>query len=179
MAPAFPIWKTAGIEESRDMAAQIGKLSLIAIGAALGAGAVCASVLTTNSETLLRSSFSTALGTEATPPQRLAKVVPLAGTEDYWLSAMRADGGTPVTKTVSVGDTITMSLGGTERKLEVAAVSEVMPNITEIDTTTGPSRFVLVTAKDQHNADARAIRFVMEIQAAPAGLVAQQAERAL
>ncbi len=161
------------------MTAKSGRLSVLAMGAVIGAGAALLPVLMTNSEALLRSSFSTALSTPAGTPQRFAKSVPLSGSEDYWLSAMRADGGLPVTKTVSVGDTITMTLGGLERKLEVASVSEVTPNITEIDTTTGSRRFVLVTAKDQGNADASAIRFVMEIEAAPAGVVAQQAARAL
>jgi hypothetical protein len=161
------------------MTAKFGSLSVLALGAAIGAGAAFLPVLTTNSEALLRSSFSSALGIQASTPQRLAKSVPLAGSEDFWLSAVRSEGGLPVTKTVAIGDTITITLAGTERKLEVASVSEVTPNITEIDTTTGSSRFVLVTAKDQFNAGARAIRFVMEIEAAPAGLVTQQAERAL
>lgn len=163
------------------MAAKISNRSMapIATGAAalviLGAGAF----LTTNSETLLRTSFSTALGTPPAAAQRIAKAPPISGSEDFWLSAMRAEGGAPITKTVSVGDRISMSLGGTERTLEVAGVAEFTPKVTEIDTTQGPSRFVLVTAKDSANAAARPIRFVMEIEAGPAQVIAGARARAL
>ena len=146
---------------------------------ALGATAFGGSIVSTSSEALLRSSFSTALGDPLIKPSRLAKAVPVAGTEEYWLTAMRQEGGAPVTKAVSVGDHISLSLGGHERKLEVASVSAFAPSVTEIDTTAGASHFVLVTARDSGNAAALPIRFVMELANAAAAVADTKPARAL
>ena len=88
------------------------------------------------------------------------------------LSALRLDGQAPLTKTVAIGDRITMTLGGVERQLDVAAVSEFEPKITTIDTASQSTRFVLVTARDNRDTTSRPIRFVMEIENAntPLGL---------
>ncbi len=173
------------------MPARFSTPSMTSLAASAAALAVLGSgtFLATSSETLLRTSFSTALGTSVAAPQRVAKTVPLAGSEEYWLSAMRAGSGAPVTKAVAIGDRISMRLGGEERTLEVASVAEFTPKFTEIDTTPGPSRFVLVTAKDMAkdkdmakgtgNTPARPIRFVMEIEAAPAQIVAGQPAQSL
>ena len=67
---------------------------------------------------------------------------------------MRRDGNAPVTKTISVGDQISLSLGGERRTLEVATVADFAPQITEIDTSAGPSHFVLVTARDVNDVSA-------------------------
>lgn len=133
----------------------------------------------TSSETLLRKSFTAALDTPDATPQRLAGPVQISGSEDFWLSAMRHDGRTPVTKTVSIGDQISLSLGGERRTLEVASVAEVAPQVTEIDTGPGASRFVLVTARDTAKTSATPIRFVMEIDAGPVVAVPVASNRAL
>ena len=152
-------------------------VTLAGVGAA---AAICGgAMVSTSSEALLRSSFSAALGDTAPAQQRFAKATPVAGSEDYWLSAMRQEGGTPLTKTVSVGDHISLSLGGHDRQLDVSAVSEFAPTITEIDTSAGPNRFVLVTARDAGRADARPIRFVMEIEQTTAPLSGTKTARAL
>ena len=121
-----------------------------------------------SSESVLRSSFQTALNdrAEATPAKQVAaatSAAPISGSEDFWLSAMR-DGTAPVTKAISVGDQISLDLGGTRRTLEVSTVSDFAPQITQIDTSIAPSHLVLVTARDLSDSSARPIRFVMEIQ---------------
>ena len=135
---------------------------------ALGGALVGAS----NSENLLRSSFDQAIRNSAEAPvtqeARIpAAVSPVSGSEEFWLTALAHDGGQPVSKSVTIGDRISMSLGGVEKSLEVASVSEFDPKITEIDTRTRSVRLVLVTARDTADSRARPIRFVMELETAP------------
>ena len=135
---------------------------------ALGGALVGAS----NSENLLRSSFDQAIRNSAEAPVTQAAripaaVSPVSGSEEFWLTALAHDGGQPVSKSVTIGDRISMSLGGVEKSLEVASVSEFDPKITEIDTRTRSVRLVLVTARDTADSRARPIRFVMELETAP------------
>lgn len=144
------------------------------VALAASAAAIAGVVLqTATSETAIRKSFTAALETAPT------KAAPLVGTEEYWLSALRPDGPAPVTKTVAVGDRITMTLSGEERTFLVASVAEFSPEITAVDTSSTPSRFVLVTAKDAKNGSAKPIRFVMEIEGAPATVATRRTDRAL
>lgn len=132
-------------------------------------------VTSTTSETALRKSFSAAIEAEPSAPvERVAKAVPQAGSEDYWLNALRRDGNSPVTKTVAIGEKISMSLGGEQRTFEVASVAEFKPEITAVDTATAPTYFVLVTAKDVAKPASRPIRFVMEIEGTPAVIAGTQ-----
>jgi hypothetical protein len=140
-------------------------LGLIVGTAVFGAATA---LLFTSSETVLRSSFKVALDHHALNTAIPAKDVadasaPVSGSEDFWLSAMR-DGSAPITKTVSVGDQISMNLGGVHRTLEVSTVSDFAPEITQTNTSSAPSHFVLVTARDLKDASQRPVRFVMEIQ---------------
>lgn len=152
-------------------------LSTVTLGA-LSASALLASgiIFTSNSETVVRNSFSVALnGAPTVSPARVAKSVPVAGTEEYWLTAMARDGGLPLTKAVAIGDQIGLTVRGEQRRLEVSSVSEFAPAVTEIDTRTAPSRLVLVTARDTRDKDARPVRFVMEIEQNVPGVTAQTA----
>ena len=120
-----------------------------------------------SSENLLRSSFGSALHTAAIDIQSRGlgpKTVPMAGSEEFWLSALQHDGPAPLTKTVAVGDRITMTLGGIERHFEIANVAEFEPKFTAVNTTPDATRFVLITARDTRDATARPVRFAVEIQ---------------
>jgi hypothetical protein len=149
----------------------LGSLSAVAALSASG-------VLATSSESVLRTSFSTALETAASD-QQIAKSAPVAGTEEYWLTADKADGSLAATKTVSVGDRIDLTLGGQDRQLEVAEVSDYAPKAAGSSIGAagrlGQNRFVLVTARETGNKDARSIRFVMEIEQKPVTAVGGQA----
>ncbi|MES1179942.1 MAG: hypothetical protein ABUL43_01975, partial [Hyphomicrobium sp.] len=72
-----------------------------------------------------------------------------------------------------------LNLGGVHRTLEVATVSAFSPQITQIDTSAGPSHFVLVTPHDLNDTAARPIRFVMEIQQGGAPVLAGRGGRTL
>jgi hypothetical protein len=130
---------------------------------ALAAGAL----FFVSSEANLRSSFQTALDSRVSQPAKeiasAAAAQPISGSEDFWLSAMR-DGSAPVLKTISVGDQISLDLGGIHRTLEVSTVSDFTPQITQIDTSNAPNHLVLVTAHDVNDPAIRPVRFVMEIQ---------------
>jgi len=149
----------------------------------LSAGAMVAvlagALFVASSESVLRSSFATALTRTNLPVKETASAAPISGSEDFWLSAMRRDGNVPVTKTVSVGDQISLSLGGERRTLEVSTVSDFAPQSTKIDTSAGPTHYVLVTARDVKDTAARPVRFVMEFEQSAAPLVAGRGGRTL
>jgi hypothetical protein len=131
--------------------------------------AAAAAVLTQSSETLLRSSFARALapsaGDQLPAVQASASVAgPIAGTEEFWLSAMGRDtiktsGKAPG---VSLGDSIILTLDGKERSYRVTSVSDISP-VTHIDTRARVERVLLITAKDTADALARPIRFVIDL----------------
>jgi hypothetical protein len=139
--------------------------------------------VTTSSETVVRNGFSLALSRFPAPDavsQNLAsRSTPVEGTEEYWLTAMRPEGSLPVTKTIAIGDHMDLSFAGKNIQLEVADVSEFAPKVTEIDTRSIQTRFVLVTARDVSNKDARPVRFVMEVERAPAAAANAQTARTL
>ena len=145
----------------------IARPAWIALTAGTAVTIAAAALFFASSETVLRSSFQTALENHAVAPhiKDIASVAqpPVVGSEDFWLSSMR-DGATPSTKTIAVGDQISLDLGGVHRTLEVATVSDFAPQMTQIDTSNAPNHLVLVTAHDLNDASARPVRFVMEIQ---------------
>ena len=149
--------------------------TLTLAGLATTAALAASAVVSTSSETVLRNSFTTALGGSVTAGQQVAKSAPVAGSEDFWLTASRSEGSLAVTKTVSVGDHIALTLGGQNRQLEVAAVSDYAPATTEIDTRSSTGHFVLVTARDTASNTASSIRFVMEIEQKPVTAIGDQA----
>ena len=151
----------------------------LGLTAGAAVAAIAGALFFANSETVLRKSFQTALNKTSIEAKQVASAnAPISGSEDFWLTAMR-DGTAPVTKTISVGDQISMNLGGVRRTLEVATVADFSPQITQIDTSSGPSHLVLVTARDLGDTAARPIRFVMEIQQGGAPVVAGRTGRPL
>lgn len=148
-------------------------------------GLSVAALSPSSSENLLRSTFKSALADLGAAQTQIApaKIVPQAGTEDFWLSAMqpvmRNASSAPLTKTVSVGDRVTMTISGVERHLEISNVAEFEPKVTAVDTTPDVTRFVLVTARDSSDAKARPIRFAIEIQPGAAPLPGTKTARAL
>jgi len=72
-----------------------------------------------------------------------------------------------------------VAVGGERRSLQVATVADFAPQITEIDTSAGPSHFVLVTARDVNDATAPPVRFVMQFEQRVAPVVAGRSGRTL
>jgi hypothetical protein len=165
--------------EVRSMAKQGMRAFWVGLSAGAAVAGLAAAPFFASSESFLRSSFSTALTRAEQPAKAVASTAPVSGTEEYWLSEMRRDGIGPMTKTVSVGDRITLSLGGDRRTLEVASVTDFAPQITEIDTSAKPSRFVLVTARDVSDPAARPVRFIMELEQGSVPVVTGRGGRTL
>lgn len=151
----------------------------LGLSAGTAVAVLAAGLFLISSETVLRSSFSTALGHASVSAKEVASAAPVSGSEEFWLSAMRGDNNAPVTKTINVGDRIALSLGGERRSLQVATVADFAPQITEIDTSAGPSHFVLVTAHDVNDATAPPVRFVMQFEQRVAPVVAGRSGRTL
>ena len=137
-----------------------------------------AGVLTQSSETLLRSSFQRALGPTSSPlaTAEAGQKAPVAGTEEFWLTAMGRDAS--VTRGVSLGDRITLTLDGKERSFRVTSVSDISPAATHIDTHPRTDRLILVTAKDTADALSRPIRFVIDLGDTSAGVLTPGPARA-
>lgn len=130
------------------------------------------------SESVLRASFANAIegsrvANAATRPG------PVSGSEEYWLNDANRTARAELKKAVSVGDTISLDLGGEHRTLQISKISEYTPHVTEIDTSTHPTRFVMVTARDSADPAARPVRLVMEIGQPAASITALRSGRAL
>jgi hypothetical protein len=153
----------------------------LGLSAGTAVAALVAGLFLMSSEAVLRSSFATALTETHTsaPSKQVASAAPISGSEEFWLTAMRRDGNTPVTKTINIGDKISLSLGGEQRTLSVASVADFSPQITEIDTSAGPSHFVLVTARDVNDRSAPPVRFIMELEQSVAPVVSGHSGRTL
>lgn len=136
--------------------------------------ALTAMSLMASSENVLRSGFATALTQPGFQIDRhIASAAPISGSEEFWLTAMRRDesGSVPVSKTIAIGDQLSMTLAGRQRTFEVSTVKDFAPKMTEINTSAGPTHFVLVTARDSSDRTARPVRFIMELDQGDAPLV--------
>jgi hypothetical protein len=153
----------------------VARRSWVVVSAGAAMAFTAGSFFFASSETVLRSSFQTALENRVTTSTHdvasTAATQPISGSEDFWLSAMR-DGTAPVTKTIAVGDQISLNLAGVRRNYEVSTVADFSPQMTQIDTSAAPSHLVLVTARDLTDTAARPVRFVMEIQQGNAPVIA-------
>lgn len=132
-------------------------------GLTAGGGALMAS----NSETILRQSFAAAIAPrhQPSPIAPSAAATPLAASEEFWLAAIRPDANVaPVSKSVSLGDSMTITLNGQNRVLRVTSVTEFSPEKTEVDLRSPNIHLVVVTAHDTTDTAAKPVRFVMEIE---------------
>ena len=63
----------------------------LGLSAGTAVAALAAGLFLISSETVLRSSFSTALGHASATAKEVASAAPVSGSEEFWLSAMRGD----------------------------------------------------------------------------------------
>lgn len=156
---------------------------LLTAGLTLACALVFGAALSSStSEKVLRASFATALDHAPAHSVAVASAdtpAPVSGSEDYWLNDESRNASVEAKKAVSVGDTISLDLGGERRTLQVSKISEYTPHMTEIDTTTHPSHFVMITARDNADPASRPIRLVMEIEQANASVSSLHSGRSL
>lgn len=154
-------------------------LALSAVTAVAGAGFIA-----TSSESILRQSFAQGLKAAPQYAERKAKSAPEVGSEDYWLSAMSKETSGALKYAVSVGDQISMSLGGIQRTLEVQSVTPIQPTVTTVDVGSKPaSHLVMVSARDiaamRDLGKATLVRFFIEIEGATAPVTTATEQRGL
>lgn len=153
---------------------------LTAVLAGSYAAAFGAAMYAMTSESVLRATFASALDHRHTVSKPADVTGPISGSEDFWLNShAQLTGNSAAKKVVSVGDTISLDLGGEKRTLQVSKISEYMPQVTEIDTSTQPSKFVMVTARDVSDPNSRPIRLVIELEQPSATINASRSGRTL
>jgi hypothetical protein len=155
------------------------RTTLLALVLALAAaGGVAAA----NLDSLVERGFSAALGRPAEDPVRSAATqTPVAGSEDYWLSAAGRDAPADVTLAslpgpVRLGATLSLAIAGEKRVFEVAGVDGLPAGVTRVDSV-GTTALVVVTLREAGKPGGAVLRLVgetagtagpREIAAAPA-----------
>ena len=154
---------------SKRAARRPGTFAALALTLALvSAGAVAL----TNTDSLVERGFATALKrpTSVAVQQTAQVSVPVAGSEEFWLSPASA-AATAVPREISLaswtapvklGGTVTLTISGEVRVLEVLDIAEMPAGVTRVDTTSPASRLVVVSLREAGKPGAAPIRFVVE-----------------
>lgn len=105
-----------------------------------------------NSEVVVANAFERAFAALEKPVARAAPTAydGVAGTEEFWL---HAQGNANVVNAVAVGQQITLTANGTQRRLTITDVSEAGDAVTHIETggsetAGGRARILLVTCRE-------------------------------
>ncbi len=150
--------------------------------AALGivaAGVGTAAVTLGSSDTVVERGFERALASRAEQPTSTKIASPaIAGSEQFWLTHVVHEAGTPFTKPVAVGDRVTITSGGHEQILHVVTVDKLDRQIVPISSER-PMRLLLVTCRDEANPESRPVRFLIEADDELPALSSAKAARAL
>jgi len=135
----------------------------IAVLGLSAAGLGAAAITLGNGEAVVERGFQRAIANmDADAGARRAAPV-VAGSEEFWLTHVVHDAGPATAKAVSVGDRITISSNGTQRVLNVVTVDRLDNQVLPVSSTAGrPSPLILVTCRDEANAQARPVRFLLE-----------------
>jgi hypothetical protein len=137
--------------------------------------AASAFVIFLNTDKLVERSLSNALATEgwSTIATKRPQQVPVAGSEDFWLSqsGSAAKFGAPLELVsgkapIGIGETVKLTVAGKERTFEVAEVVSIPSNVTHLEVGTG-TRLVLISLRDKDRPSAPFIRLVTETAAGP------------
>lgn len=156
-----------------------GAVTALAAGGGLMAMTVFA---LQNTDKLIERGFKTALNSQEFVRQASNNEIskPVSGSEEFWLSAMQAKDGIPaLQRTVSIGDKLTMSIGGKETVYAVTSVAELPAEVTYVDTRPLSLHYVLVTARDINDPSGKELRFVVEATPDQAPTVAGRPAQAL
>lgn len=164
-----------------------GRKALLALSLALSAtGAVALA----NTDALVERGFAIALQTPSATAahSRPASVTaPVAGSEEFWLSAVNAaNSGTPGavslaawTAPVKLGASLTLTIAGQEHALEVIAIAELPASVTHVDTSAPAGGLVMVSCREPGKPDGAVLRFLVEPGAQTSPQVAVATPRAL
>jgi hypothetical protein len=149
--------------------------------------AASALVIFLNTDKLVERSLNHALATEgrSTIAAKHPQQIPVAGSEDFWLSqsSSAAKFGAPLELVsgkapIGIGDTVKLTVAGKERTFEVAEVVSIPSNVTHLEAGAG-SRLVLISLRDKEKPSAPFIRLVTEATAGPLTGYDPSSQRAL
>ena len=152
---------------SQSVSRRPGNATLALTLALASAGAVALA----NTDSLVESGFVTALATPnlAGGKQAANVSVPIAGSEDFWLSsagspatASREVSLTSWTAPVKLGTSVTLTIAGEPHLLEVVDIADLPAGVTRVDTSSASSRMVVVSLRDAGKPEGAIIRFIVE-----------------
>ena len=129
-------------------------------------GALALAINATSSETVIASGFERAFAALGQPVKALPSKTfdGIAGTEDFWLRAPA--GGqivkAQIVKAMAIGQEITLSGRGSERRLTITDVRDAGDAETHIDTTGYGARVLLITCREGDAGTGREIRLRLD-----------------
>lgn len=152
---------------------------VLPLAAGLGLSLIALAALAFNSETVVATGFERAFaGLQKPSPDLTARAFDgVSGSEEFWL---RSQADALLVKAVSVGQHLTVSSNGTERRLIITSVADADNAVTHIQTP--GNRALLVTCREGDVRTGREVRFRLDagqIVELPAAQPAPPAQRLL
>ncbi|MGQ0671922.1 MAG: hypothetical protein ACT4N2_03450 [Hyphomicrobium sp.] len=158
---------TSGSTRTPRLSCNSSVLALTAAGATIGLMAAF------SSDAMISKGFAVALQSEPAVLARTegaAAEPPVAGSEDFWLSHESAPptrDGADIALTawgapVKLGATLTLTLSGQPRTLEVVEIAELDAGVTRVETGSSPARPVIVSCREVGKPDGAMVRFIVE-----------------
>lgn len=143
----------------------MNKLGFAVITLAVGAASAAVTWSLQDSDNAIARKFTAALNESASPILSGAvasnsAAAPVAGSEEFWLSALRAKDAAGLRHTVAIGDRLTLSLSGKDEVFEVQSVAELPAGVTYVGQTA--PHVLMVTARKPGDAAGKLLRFVIE-----------------
>lgn len=146
----------------------MGQLSLVVVATAGAALSAALTISLQNTDRSIAHQFTQSLNapvqgnlTEVFSGQ-VAAAAPVSGSEDFWLSAMRAKDATGLKHAVAIGDKFTLSLGSTDEVFEVQSVVEIPSGVTYVGQNEALPHMLMVTARKPGDLGGKLLRFVIE-----------------
>ena len=138
-----------------------GALPVLCAFAIAATGALALAINATSSDTVIASGFERAFAALGQPAKSFAakRFDGIAGTEDFWL---RAPVGDQIIKAMAIGQEITLSGRGSERRLTITDVRDAGDAETHIDTTGYGARVLLITCREGDATTGREIRLRLD-----------------
>lgn len=126
-----------------------------------------------NSDTMISKGFSVALQSDPSALSRSVEPVaqpPVAGSEDFWLShdsRLQPQGAPDLSLTawgtpVKLGASLTLTIAGQSRTLEVVDIAELPAGVTRVETGPAPAQPMIVSCREVGAPEGPLVRFIVE-----------------
>lgn len=181
--------QSTGMQRPEPLSRRLGARRVILLTLGLAAAALAASAVA-RTDSLVERGFAEALqspgATEAGKGR--SRSVPIAGSEDFWLSQSASAHGVPTGGEVSLalwpskvrlGTPVDISLGGRSVSFEVVEIVSLPAGITRVSTAESGHDLVMVSLREAGKPDGAALRFIVEADQTGAGEVTVLPQRSL